>query len=119
MSISPARNLRFVLGEVRGSLIFIYASDPEKAEYVLIHEYVEWLLSQYLAACLMAKKGLFTRHFQSQKELIVDAIVRLIGKPSNPKPLPHVPHSCGVQTPESLAASFNNRKTNNVLTHWK
>ena len=67
-----------VLGEVRGRLIYIYASDPDEAKYALIHEYAEWLLSQYLAACLTAREGLLTRHFQAQKELIVDAIARTI-----------------------------------------
>ena len=69
-----------VLGEVRGNLIYIYAADEREARYALIHEYAEWLLSQYLAACLTAREGLLTRHFQAQKELIVDAIASLIEK---------------------------------------
>jgi hypothetical protein len=84
----PASN-PMVKGELKGRALFIYEPDPEKAQRVMIHEFLEYLLSQYyLAPSLMAGKGILTTHAHHTKEQLISAIAVILEKILNASKAP-------------------------------
>jgi len=71
-----------VLGEVRGSTIFIYSNNPSEASQTLKHEYIDYLLSRKLIDPLVSMINALTKIREDEiyrsKERIVDLLSGLL-----------------------------------------
>jgi hypothetical protein len=76
----PASN-PLVKGELRGRVLLVYEPDPRKARRILIHEFLEFCLSQYyLGPALFARSGILTTHARHAKEQLISALATVLEK---------------------------------------